>query len=63
MSVCSRKTKCSVHSDEVSQLLAASADAEGMGMLLVISACSERALIFLYSSAIQQGNFYYKKIF
>lgn len=62
MSVCNRKTKCSVHSDEVPQLWAASADAEDMRMLLVISTRSERALIFLYSSAIQQGNVYYKKI-
>jgi len=50
MSVCSRKTKCSVCSDEVPQLWAASADVEGMGLLLVISTPAERALIFLYSS-------------
>lgn len=50
MSVCSRKTKCSVCSDEMPQLWAASADAEGIGLLLVILAHSRIALLFLYSS-------------
>lgn len=47
MSACSRRMKC-CGSCEVPQPWAASADTEGMGLLLVTLAHSERALIFIY---------------
>lgn len=63
MSVCSRRMKCSV-SSEVSQPWAASADTEGMGLLvLVTSALSERVLTFMYSSVHPKRQYFYKKIF
>lgn len=63
MSVCSRRMKCCVSSGEVPQPRAASVDTEGMGLLLVALACSERALIFIYSSVHPTRQYFYKKIF
>lgn len=58
MSVCSRRMKCSV-SSEVSQPWAASADTEGMGLLVLVTlALSERVLTFMYSSVHPKNIFF-----
>lgn len=60
MSACSRRIKCCVSSGEVPQPWAVSVDTEGVGLLLVTLACSERALIFIYLFVHPTRQYFYK---